>query len=173
MESGHTHRKLLTIPRQENPSKRSGLTIIGDWGWSRTSFRYGRNSHFDQFHLETHVQWKVDTQTINCWQFLARKRRKNPSKRNGLTIIGVFGVVNFLECSVHISRCSWSGLITFARGSAFTIHFKFPPKIQKRSQKNSKQFLKNFLRFWKYSIPYIAFRGPKPFGLVLECSVQI
>ena len=36
-------------------------------------------------------------------------------------------------------------------------------KIPQNIQKISKQCLKKFLRFWKYSIPYIALRGPKPF----------
>ena len=36
-------------------------------------------------------------------------------------------------------------------------------KISQQIQKISKQFLKNFLRFWKYPIPYIALGGRKPF----------
>ena len=40
---------------------------------------------------------------------------------------------------------------------------KFPPKIQNIS----KQFVKKIIRFWKYTIPYIALRGQKPFRACL------
>ena len=45
---------------------------------------------------------------------------------------------------------------------------KLSPKFQKISKyspknpKYSKQFLKKFLKFWKYQIPYIALRGRRP-----------
>ena len=45
---------------------------------------------------------------------------------------------------------------------------KFQKKQTKKFQKNSKQFLQNFLRFWKYLIPYIALRGRKPFRACFE-----
>ena len=43
-------------------------------------------------------------------------------------------------------------------------------KIPNKFQKLPKQFLKKFLRFWKYPIPYIALRGQKPFR---ACCCQL
>ena len=40
---------------------------------------------------------------------------------------------------------------------------KFPQK----NQKNSEQFLKKFIRFWKYPFPYIVLGGRKPFRACL------
>ena len=40
---------------------------------------------------------------------------------------------------------------------------KYSQKIHQKNWKISKQFLKKFLRFWKYPIPYIELRGRKPF----------
>ena len=50
---------------------------------------------------------------------------------------------------------------------------KFLPKeSSKKIQKISKWFLKKFLRFWKYPIPYIALRGRKPFRACLGQSLH-
>ena len=46
-------------------------------------------------------------------------------------------------------------------------HKRFQKKLPKNIQKLSKQFLKKFLRFWKYPIPYITLGGQK---LLRACS---
>ena len=50
------------------------------------------------------------------------------------------------------------------KNSSQKIHTKISSQnIPKKIQKISKKFLKKFLRFWKYPIPYIALGGRKPF----------
>ena len=50
---------------------------------------------------------------------------------------------------------------------------KFLQKILNKIQKCSKQIFKQFLRFWKNPIPYIALRGRKPFRICFSIDETI